>query len=373
MAIPVWLPIAAQVGGSLLGGLLGQGDRNAANDAFNRAMEEIKNLQIPDIEKQKLFMEMYANAGNYSPELQQFLELGPSKVEGISLDPRYKDMQMKALEQMNQIATQGVTDADLAIIEMARRKAAGEAEAKTQQALMREQSMGRGGSGSTLMAMLQSAQSGADRQQQAALEEAARAAQARMQATGQLGQMAGSQAEQEWQRSLAKTDRQDAIARMNAEAKRQIDAANVAARNQAAYAQWQNNQQIANQNVQLRNQQQMYNKQLEQQRFQNELQKRQLMAGMYGQQSQRYDKRASDTAAGWGQIGQGIGMGLWQYNQRPFQQAQANLQNAQAQYYNNYNNAYNQQELEKELKRMQDEEAQRTAQNNFYNSGSGSW
>jgi hypothetical protein len=332
-----WAPIAAQVGGSLIGGFLGQGDRNASDAAFNRMIQEIESLELPDIEKQKLALEMIQSAGVYSPEMQQLFELGPSKIEGISLDPRYKDMQMNALSQMNEIATKGMTEADAALLEMVRRKAAGEAEAKTQQALMRNQSRGFGGAGENLIAMLTSAQAGADRQQQAALEEAARSAQARLQATGQLGNMAGQQEQQAWQMAMNKADRQDAVAKMNMEAKRQTDAANVGARNQAAYTKWQNDQSIASQNTALRNQEQQYNKQLEQQKFQNELAKRQAMAGMYGKQADRYQQRASDTAAGWGQIGRGVGMGLnnyftQQYNQ-PFQDAQTRHANSEADYY----------------------------------------
>lgn len=325
------MPWLGPIAGSLLGGLFSGGDRDSGNEAFNRAMQAIQSIQLPDIEKMKLMQELYSNQGTFSPELEQALQLGQSKMEGISLDPRFREEQMKALEQMSQIATQGATPEDAAIMEMARRKAAGEAEAKSQQILMQNQARGMGGSGANLIAQLQAGQSGADRQQEAALQEAARSAQARREATERLGNMSGQMRGQEYgeKADVAKQldAREMALANMNAA----VAGRNVGSRNQAQQMNLQNAQNIANQNVNLRNQQQQYNKQLEQQRFNNEMQKGQAMAGMFGQQAGRYDKRASDTAAGWGQIGQGAGEAWYNYDKdqrmQPWYDAQTNYYN----------------------------------------------
>ena len=302
--------IAAPIIGGLMGQDAAKSSANAQRDMYRQMLARMAGIEIPDIEAQKVQLEMLQSAGLYTPELEQALALGPTALENVSIDPRLRQQQMQALEQFSQIAQTGATPADQAMMEMVRRNAAAEAQAKQGQILQEMQARGQGGSGAELIARLQSAESGADRLQQAQLQEAVAKQNARMAALQQQSNLASGLRSQDYgeQMDLAKT--RDAIAQFNLQNQQNIGSRNVGARNQAQQQNLQNQQNIANQNVALRNQQQQYNKGLLQQQFQNQMSKAtganaagQNLAGMFGQQ-------AANTAAGYAQMGQGIGSGF---------------------------------------------------------------
>lgn len=302
---------AIGAGAGLLGSILGDSAADEANDQAQRlrdaALAQFANLNIPDTDKMSLFLEEMKSSGMYSPEMEQALTLGPSSMENINIDPRLRATQLSALEQVSGIAKNGLSDADMASLELIRRQAAGEAQAKQGQILQNMQARGQGGSGAELIAKIQSAQSSADRLNQQALEEAKMMQQARMQALQQQGNMSGQIRSQDYGEQTDAAKARDAINQFNLLNQQQTSQRNTSNKNTAQQQNLANQQQIMNQNAALHNQQQQYNKNLQQQNFNNQMQLANSKAAAMQGRASGYQDQAARQATSTGQMWQGIG------------------------------------------------------------------
>lgn len=308
-----WLAAAATVGGALIGSSQAQAQRDAANSARQAALEQYANLQLPSLEQQQLNLQDYNNAGTLTPEQEQSMQMGPTAMEGISLDPQTRAMQMQALEQMSGMASGQVQPGDIAGFEIAKRDAAAQDQAKQGQILQEMQQRGQGGSGAELLARLKSSQSSADRLNQADLEQAKQMQQARIAALQSQSNMASGLRNQDYgeQSDLAKA--RDAIAQFNTQNSQNVEGRNVAAKNSAQSSNLQNAQNLGNMNVENQNKQQISNKGLLQQQFNNQMGLANARAGQYGQQANSQDTQAGQTAGMWAGIGQGVGTAVSAY------------------------------------------------------------
>lgn len=306
--------MAGAIAAPIIGGLMGQeaakSQLNAQERMYRENLARLAGIDLPSIQDQELNLLLQQSQGTYTPELEAALALGPSAMEQVAIDPRLRQQQMAALEQYAQVAQSGATPADEAMMEMVRRNAASEAQAKQGQILQEMQARGQGGSGAELIAKLQANESGADRLQQAQLQEAVAKQNARMAALAQQANLASGVRSQDYgqQTDLAKS--RDVISQFNLQNQQNVGQRNVGSKNLAQQQNLQNAQAIANQNVALQNQQQMHNKGLLQQQFQNQITKAtgqnqagQNLASMYG-------NMAANTAGGMATIGQGIGSGF---------------------------------------------------------------
>lgn len=271
---------------------LGITDSGAAEKAMKKAggaqkaiLARLDKIDLPDIEKQRILLE--------NPELVGLLEseqLSDSQLNEIMLDPRLRDNQMKALESLSQRSEEGLTSEDKYLMEQMLGDVA--AQESSQQAAI-EADMARRGmdsSGFAERSKREATQSAANQAREKAMQMAAQSRQQRMAALQALGQQSGQMESQDFSRQAQVGSAQDAIARANAMNRQQVAAQNLAAR-----------QSIENQRANLSNQQQMYNKGLLQQQFQNEMQKAGAqnvaqgnLANMYSQQGQA--KAAADSA-----------------------------------------------------------------------------
>jgi hypothetical protein len=239
-------------------------------------MKRLDAIDLPDIEKMRIALQ--------NPELIGLLEteqLGPSALEGITTDPRLKADMMAALEGLRERANTGLTEQDKFAMEELMGQVG--AQEKSQRASI-EQEMARRGtqdSGTALMAKLQGSAGGANNARQQAMQMAAQGQQQRMAALQGLGQQSSQMQAQDFAQQGQVASARDTIAQANAMNRQNVAAQNLAAR-----------QNIENQRANLSNQQQMYNKGLYQQQFQNELSKAGAqgqatgnLAGMYAQQA----------------------------------------------------------------------------------------
>lgn len=322
--------VAAPVIGGVLGNVMSQGDAGRSGDAYRQALAQYAGISVPELEK--LNLDQLSSVGALNPQMEQALGLGPSAMEGIALNPEMRAKQMEALQMFSDRAHQGLTPEDQAAFELARRSAAGEAQAKEGQILQNMQSRGMGGSGAELIARLQNGQSSADRQQQAGLQQAMASQQAKMAAAQQYGNMASGLRGQDFNEQSNVAQAKDLINRINQQNAQSVQQRNVGSSNQAQQFNLQNNQSIANQNVGLRNQQQMYNKGLAQQNFQNQMQRAGGLAGQYNNMGNYYGQQAQNTASMWSGLGKGIGGAFMGYNQ--MQNANKGA-DAMANYWNN--------------------------------------
>lgn len=309
-------PWGAIIGGLAggVGGMMGADAAAKKEKEAQRARERIlamySGIELPDIDQQRLALEDYQSAGTLTPEMEAALNVGPTSMEGIAVDPRLQQNQMDALAQVAQIADQGVSDADKATLELIRRQAAGEAQAKSGQILQQMQARGQGGSGAELIAQLQNAQSSADRMNQQALEEARMMQQARMAALQQQGNMAGTIRGQDYseQSDLAKA--KDAINAFNVQNRQNVGQRNVSSKNQAQQSNIANQQAVMNQNTGTHNTQQQYNRELLDKQYQNQMQMAAAKAGQYNTNAAAADRSAANIANQYATIGQGLGQAV---------------------------------------------------------------
>ena len=228
-----------------------------------------------------------------NPELIGQLEaqnIAPSELENITEDQSLRANQMKALEGLSQRADEGSTSEDKYAMEQMLGDVAGQE--KASQADI-EQDMARRGmdsSGASLLAQLQTKQSGANTARDKATQMAAQAQQNKMNALSQLGAQSGQMSAQDFNKQAQVKSAEDAIARANAMNRQNVSGANLAAR-----------QGIENQRANIANQQGMYNTGVKQQILNNEFTKAgaqnaasQNLANQYNQQAQ--SSAAADSA-----------------------------------------------------------------------------
>lgn len=311
---PLTIAAIGSVAAPVIGGLLGQNqaskDRAAANEARALALAQYAGITVPEAEKMMLNLQQYQSQGELDPRLEQSINLGPSAMEQVTTDPRLRQAQMLALEQYTQMGQGQMNAADQAAFELARQSAAGEQQARQSAILQEMQQRGQAGSGAELLAKLTANQSGAQMLQNAQLEQAKAMQQARMQALAQQAQLGGQVRQQEFGEQSDIAQAKDLIAKTNAANSQSVGARNIAAQNQAMAANLQNRQNIAAMNTELLNKQQIQNKQLPQQTFQNQMALAAGKAGQYGQQAQAAQNQAGQTAGMWSTIGQGLGTAL---------------------------------------------------------------
>ena len=304
---------AALVGGglSVVGGLVGADaagkDRDAANQARRDAMAQFAGIKPPSIDEMTLALENYQNTGIMTPELEQAIALGNTDLENITSDPRLKSEQMAALSQISGIASGAPQAGDMAGFELARQNAAGEAQARQGQILQDMQQRGQGGSGAELLAKLKGNQSSAQMLANADLEQAKAMQQARLQALQSQSTMAGNMRNQDYSEQANLANARDAIAKYNAQNSQGVQHSNVSAKNQATASNLTNAQNIANMNTETKNKQQIANKGLHKQNFDNQMSLASAKAGQFGNQAAASDAQAKQTAGMWSTIGQGAG------------------------------------------------------------------
>lgn len=302
-----WIAPLIQVGASMAGQQASADAYNAQDAQARAALAAIKNIQLPDVEKQKLLLELPQLIGEYSPEAEQYFQQGPSAMENISVTPAFEEAQLGALQSLQERGEEGLTAAERAILNQIRRSSAQEEQARQGQILQEMAGRGIGGSGIELAARLGSSQAAADRASQEADREAAMIQERQLAALREAGALAGQVRAQDFGEQSDVARAKDVINQFNTANRQSLETRNVGNRNVAEQQNLANKQAIANQQVQLRNSQQQYNKELDQQRFANEMAKvgRQVpqmntISGMEGD-------RAARTGQMYSQIGTGLG------------------------------------------------------------------
>lgn len=283
---------------SVLGGSAGKSDMKEATGLSREAVEQLKSLYVPTVEEQKILLQ--------NPELAGLLDaeqLGPSALEEVSTDPRLKNAQLKALEELSGLSETGLGAEDKAAFNQLRRQSASEAQAQNAAVLQNAAAQGTLDSGNTLMAQLMSGQQAANRDAQGADAIAANAASARRAALGQYADMSSSMANQDFNQRAQVASARDTISQFNAQNRQGVNQYNLG-----------NQQNINNQKATNANQQEMYNKGLVQQKFQNELAKAggaanatQNLANMYSQQGQAAAQGQADMTSGLLKTGANLG------------------------------------------------------------------
>lgn len=270
----------------ILGGSAGKDDMKTATGLSREALDQLKRLYVPTVEEQQVILQNPELAGLLDPsQVQQ------SGLEGISTDPRLKQAQMRALEELSGLSHQGLGAEDRAAYNQLQRESAGQAQAQNAQVLQNAAARGTLDSGSTLMAQLMAGQTAANRSQQGGEQIAAQASQARRQALGQYADLSNNMANQDFSQKAQVGSAKDTINQFNAQNKQSAGQFNLT-----------NQQNIANQKASNANQQEIYNKQLLQQKFQNDLSKATGVAGQQNNLAGMYSQQGTNAANGQAQM-----------------------------------------------------------------------
>lgn len=297
--------------GGLVGGILGD-KRAKGYDAQSRAelqnaLEAYRGIALPTIEEQQLNYLLPELVGEYTPEMLEAMDLGPSAYEELSTDPATRDAQMAALQSLSNIGEEGFTEAEQADLNRIRRTTARESEAQRGKILQDMAQRGLAGSGVELASQLAAQQAASERMSEQADETAKMAFQRSLQAIQNAGNLGGNIRTQDYNEAQNLAEAKDQIARFNLQNAMQTQQSNVGAKNTAQQQNLANRQRIAEQQVNIKNQQQAANKDLIQQRFQNELSRASGIAGGYQNLANQSAQTAQAKRNKYTSIGSGIG------------------------------------------------------------------
>lgn len=310
MGIATAAIIGAAVVGAAASANEGNKSRRAAATAARDKQNIIAGVKLPDIEDQELDLLIPQLVGEYDPEVMQSLNLDPSDMENVSVDQDIKNQQLKALAGLSEVAEGGLTEADRAASRDIQREVAQNNVARQKALLSEMDQRGVLGSGMELAARMKANQMSADAQSRAG-DQLAQQAQARaLQAMIQQGNMASQVRGQEFGEQSQVAQARDVINRFNTNNRQDVANQNINMGNEAQRMNLMARQAQADNAAALKNQQQIHNKNLLQQDFNNR-------AGMAGKQIGIVDGRAAaeqaahaNTGAAYAQAANAIGSGI---------------------------------------------------------------
>lgn len=255
------------------------GDQSAYDKKAMNAINENKKLwqDMPDLALDEITPENYQWQGDLNlegisgvPDVG-YQDIGTNNWE-FQNDPALRERQMNSLGALDEIVEGGgFTLADKANLSKIQNDAAQGDRGRRDAIMQSMQARGMGGSGMELLAQLQSSQAATDRTSQAGMDQAGMAQQRALDAIMNQGAMAGSLRSQDFGENAQRAQALDAISKFNAQnrlnnnqfnANKNLNTQqfNAGVGNQAATANWQGKQGIANQNTEAANQAQMHNK-----------------------------------------------------------------------------------------------------------------
>jgi len=271
--------------------------------AYNKMLSMLEDIGVPTVEAQKILLEAPEYAGDIIAE-----KLGPSALEGIQLDPRFEQAQMENLRYMSEVGKLPMTPEERAQRAEMLRESAAQNQAQQQQILQSMAQRGNLDDGASFIAQLQSnAQQGTDARRQTE-QLMSDMSQRKMNAIMNASNLAGSMQSSQFQRLADAAKASDQI--------NQFNTANSIAAQRENLNRLQN---VNNMASQLNAQQQIFNSQLQQQYFDNQMAKaktagnvQQNLASAGANYAQAQGKAQAGMYTG---IASGIGQGIDAYNQ----------------------------------------------------------
>jgi hypothetical protein len=304
--------------GAAVGGILSYMAQMDANDRMramqDRALQEFLSINIPDPKAQEIALKRFVQEGTLTPEFETAIKQAPSEFKNIVTSQAQKSAQSRALSELENIGySGGLRLQDKAALQDAQLEAQVRDRGNRQAILDDMNRRGQGGSGFALQAQLQGQQAVGDREANNSLKIAAQAQDRALQSIIGAGELATQHRSQDFQEQQARAAAQDAINRFNASATQDVQARNIASRNRAAEMNLGERQRVSDQNTQLTNQQQIHNKGLLQQNFQNQMELARGRAGAMTGLIPIEQARGQATANLWSNMGNAVSGGATAY------------------------------------------------------------
>lgn len=301
---------AAPVIGGVLGNILSQGDRDAANAAAARAADILSQVGVPTEEQLRVIYDKLSKQGELTPELEQALSQQSSELNGITQDQGLKDIQRGALEQLVQSGKTGLNAEDSAALNKIRNSTAQQQQAQQQAILQNLSQRGMGGSGQELAAKLAASQQGAELASQQGDSQAAMAQSRALQAIAQSGQLSSQMSQADFDQKAKVAQAQDVINQFNTANQSNVQARNVNSKNTAQATNLAESQRIADTNTGLSNKEKDAAAQNLKDIYNMQLGKAKGLSSLSMNDADRRDADAERTAAMWTGVGSGVGKGI---------------------------------------------------------------
>jgi hypothetical protein len=287
------------------------GKQQKAQNQMDQATGSFESLELPDIADMRIKLEGLVQQGVLTPEMAEAAMADPSLFAEIENDPALKNAQLNALTGLQEVASEGgITAKDRSQLEAIKSDIGTQEKGAREAILQNARERGVSGSGLELMAQLQAQQGAATRGAQQGFDVAAQAQDRALAALQQAGTLGGSIRGQDYDEQAQAAAAQDAINKFNTSNLQTVGLTNTAAKNQAQQQNLSEKQRIADQSVALRNQQEMHNKALIQQDFENRYKKAGGTAGAYQAAAQQSSNQARDNLGFVGGLAQAGGTAI---------------------------------------------------------------
>jgi len=271
-------------GGTILGGEYGNWASKGDREKSGRILRESRNMwagmELPDIEKQELDLDSYGD-----PQLEKAILQGSTALNDISLDPSTRNAQAQALARLQGIASEGGMDSiDRARMADIMSQATGMAKGQRDAISQNLQARGMAGSGLEMVQQQMANQNAAQLANTGGLQTSADAQRRALDALMNSATLGGQMRTQDYGIASDKARAQDAINAFNTGSKQGIQERNVGRTNATALG-----------NTDLRNQQQVANKGLLQQQYENKIAKAQGLTAANAARSGQLAQQAAET------------------------------------------------------------------------------
>lgn len=305
----------AQALGGIFGNIFSGADREAAEKLAQEALQEILALGAPPDLAREIFYQKFQQAGLYTPELEQAIEVGVSKVSEIQEDPALREAQINALSELERRGQTGLTAEDRVNYNQLRNKAVADKEAARQSIVQNMNARGVGGSGVELAAQLASSQGGVNDESAYADRVAADASARALQSIRDAASLGGDIRQQDFNVNNTRAAAEDAFRQFDVQNQIARQQRNVAERNRATQYNLSEKQRISDMNTNLYNSELLRQRNAEADNWNMKTNLAKLRADAKTNQANIKMGQASQTASTWGGVGAGIGQGISAINQ----------------------------------------------------------
>jgi hypothetical protein len=266
---------------ALFDALFGSPTSDAAQKARQDALNAFNAVQTPALSALQVQLQKEVVAGTLTPEQASAQLINSNAFNQIATDPSLVGAQKQAIQQLQQIGTQGgLTAVDKAQLNDINNAQNQQNQSQNQATMQQAQQRGMGNSGINQVNQLVNEQGSADRAANSGLNVAAQAQARALQALQGAGSQAGALQQQEYGQAANAAQAQNAIDLFNKQTLNSTNLYNVQAANQAQAANVANQQNVANTNTGIANTQAETNAQAAQQQYQDALTKAQGVAGV---------------------------------------------------------------------------------------------
>jgi len=299
---------AATIGGAVIGAKSASAGRRSAAAERQRVEDLFMMVELPKIEDQVLQLREMAKVRPLTVEEEQALQQGETLLAKVETDPQFKEAQMRALKNLEQIGEGGgLTAEDKFRLEQTRQATGKQARGAREAVMQKAAERGALTGGAAITQQLMAEQEAADTASMEGLGVNALAQQRALDAISRAGELGGEMRKQEYGEKASAARAQDAINRFNVAQAQDVQQRNIGRKAESDIFNIQNEMKRDIMNVGIKNYEQQYNKGLEQQRFENELARTQGATGQAGARAAAAERAGQAQAGMWGGIAQAAG------------------------------------------------------------------